>query len=573
MDTDSTRHAGPIGVRLVAAAASAVIMLPAMLMGSIQTSAAAPNLSPAPGQVNVTPAPPGPAIIYDSTASPLPPTFVSLNFEATSLVEFGNKITLAPTAQALEEVTVTLVSLACQSGHWNTNDCVSAPAATFSQPVTFNIYAPGAANAVGALIVTDTATFEVPYRPSADNVNCTGANSGKWFDPTTGACSNGMASNVTFDFAPQHVVLPGTVIFGISYNTTDFGPHPIGSGAACVTSSGGCPYDNLNVGLTEDPTDVSVGSDPLPGTIYMNSLAGGAYCDGGAAGTGTFRLDSPGVPSCWGANPLGGSTAPFLVPSVQFTAAVPGYWLAASDGGVFTFGAAAPFHGSMGGTPLNAPVVGMSSTPSGGYWLAASDGGVFAFGAPFLGSMGGHRLNSPIVGIAATPDGDGYYLVASDGGVFTFGDAVFHGSMGGKPLNKPIVGVAVTPGDNGGYYLVASDGGVFTFGDDAVFQGSMGGKALNKPVVGIAVDPATSGYWLVASDGGVFAFGAPFLGSTGATHLNAPVVGMAGTDTGLGYRLVASDGGVFCFGTAPFAGSMGGTHLNKPIVGMSSTGA
>src|SRR5664280_783547 len=37
------------------------------------------------------------------------------------------------------------------------------------------------------------------------------------------------------------------------------------------------------------------------------------------------------------------------------------------------------------GKALNKPIVGMASTPDGGgYWLVASDGGVFAFGnAPF----------------------------------------------------------------------------------------------------------------------------------------------------------------------------------------------
>ncbi len=49
----------------------------------------------------------------------------------------------------------------------------------------------------------------------------------------------------------------------------------------------------------------------------------------------------------------------------------------------------------------------MASTPDGkGYWLVASDGGVFAFGdAQFEGSMGGVALPSPVTGIAATPDG------------------------------------------------------------------------------------------------------------------------------------------------------------------------
>jgi hypothetical protein len=100
-----------------------------------------------------------------------------------------------------------------------------------------------------------------------------------------------------------------------------------------------------------------------------------------------------------------------------------------------------------------------------GYWLVASDGGVFTFGtARFWGSAGAIALNKPVVGMAATPDGGGYWLVASDGGVFTYGDALFHGSTGAIKLNAPIVGMAATP-DGGGYWLVASDGGVFTFGD------------------------------------------------------------------------------------------------------------
>ena len=84
-----------------------------------------------------------------------------------------------------------------------------------------------------------------------------------------------------------------------------------------------------------------------------------------------------------------------------------------------------------------------SAAGGGGYWMAESDGAVFAYGnAKLYGSMGGHPLNAPIVGMAATPDGGGYWLVAADGGIFTFGDAAFYGSMGGKALNAPIVGMA-----------------------------------------------------------------------------------------------------------------------------------
>ncbi len=260
-----------------------------------------------------------------------------------------------------------------------------------------------------------------------------------------------------------------------------------------------------------------------------------------------------------------------LVPADRYVYALPGYWLVASDGGIFSYGHA-PFYGSTGGMHLNQPVVGVAATAdNGGYWLVASDGGVFAYGdAGFYGSTGGMHLNRPVVGMAATPDGGGYWLVASDGGVFAYGDAGFYGSTGGMHLNQPVVGMAATP-DGGGYWLVASDGGIFAYGD-AGFYGSTGGMHLNRPVVGMAATPDGGGYWLVASDGGIFAYGdAGFYGSTGGMHLNRPVVGMASSLTGSGYWLVASDGGIFAYGDAAFFGSTGGMHLNQPVVGMAAT--
>ncbi|HLX89000.1 MAG TPA: family 43 glycosylhydrolase, partial [Acidimicrobiales bacterium] len=168
-----------------------------------------------------------------------------------------------------------------------------------------------------------------------------------------------------------------------------------------------------------------------------------------------------------------------------------------------------------------APVIHADEQPE-GYVLAAADGGAFTFGSVrFHGSMGGHPLAAPVVGSAAMADGGGYWMVAADGGVFSFGDAGFSGSMGGRPLAAPVVGMAPTP-DGGGYWLVAADGGVFAFGD-AGFQGSMGGRPLAAPVVGMAPTPDGGGYWLVAADGGVFAFGdAKYFGSEGGTVLAKP---------------------------------------------------
>ncbi len=317
-------------------------------------------------------------------------------------------------------------------------------------------------------------------------------------------------------------------------------------------------------------------------TVHGSDFSGATSVRFGSVEASSFRVtSSTSLTAQVPPGPPGGATVDVVVtnpdgrsPVVsadRYTYALPGYWLVASDGGIFAFGHAG-FFGSTGNIVLNKPVVGMAATPDDkGYWLVASDGGIFSYGdAAFYGSTGNIVLNKPVVGMAATPDGKGYWLVASDGGIFSFGDAAFYGSTGNLVLNKPVVGMAATP-DGKGYWLVASDGGIFSFGD-AAFYGSTGNLVLNQPVVGMAATPDGKGYWLVASDGGIFSFGdAAFYGSTGNIVLNQPVVGMATSLTGRGYWLVASDGGIFSYGDATFYGSTGDIVLNQPVVGMAAT--
>ena len=88
------------------------------------------------------------------------------------------------------------------------------------------------------------------------------------------------------------------------------------------------------------------------------------------------------------------------------------------------------FHGSTGSLVLNKPIVGMITGPAGaGYFLVASDGGIFSFGtAPFYGSLGGLPLKHPIVAAAATPTGNGYWFTDTAGLVSNFGSANYYGS-------------------------------------------------------------------------------------------------------------------------------------------------
>ena len=86
----------------------------------------------------------------------------------------------------------------------------------------------------------------------------------------------------------------------------------------------------------------------------------------------------------------------------------------------------------------------MTAAPDGGgYWLVASDGGIFNFGdVDYFGSTGGMPISAPVVGMVRTADGQGYWMVGRDGGIFSYGDAGFYGSAGGLHLNRPIVGMA-----------------------------------------------------------------------------------------------------------------------------------
>ncbi|HEU5001333.1 MAG TPA: Ig-like domain repeat protein [Actinomycetota bacterium] len=390
------------------------------------------------------------------------------------------------------------------------------------------------------------------------------------FSPSTGTLSGGqtVASRDMADlslgiFGPHRAVAGLPLTYGVLVVNT--GP---------ATATGVQLTDHLPGGVGLGPVAPGQGSCTAAGdvvTCSLGSLPAGEHTlvhitvtpgSGRAAGTLT---DSASV-SADQPDPNPAYNTAQLMTAVRGA----GYWLLASDGGVFSFGGAA-FHGSTGGMVLNRPVVGMVPAPDGGgYWLVASDGGVFAFGdAGFYGSTGSLHLNAPIVGMAATADGAGYWLVASDGGIFAFGDAGFYGSTGGRSIAGHVVGMATTP-DGAGYWLVGSDGTVYAFGDAQSFGSAGGGHAA---IVGMAATADGAGYWLVGSDGTVSPFGdAGALGSLAGIHLAAPIVGIAATSDGAGYWLVGSDGGVFAFGDAPFLGSMGGQHLNKPVIGISASG-
>lgn len=242
--------------------------------------------------------------IYNNIPGSLPPNVVSQAFQATQLGEFGGQVEF--TAPSLNKTTVTVVmsSWACQKGNWSQATCETEKGAKFQWPVTLHIYSVGTLNAVGTLVTSQTRTFNMPFRPS-DSTKCTG---GRWY--AKGQCFHGKAFKITFPL--KGVVLPSKAIISVAYNTSGYGTEPQGYSKPCNSTTAGCPYDSLNVGLTEpaneekpEPVAPSVGADPAPEAAYQNSTTAGNYCDKGIGGTGTFRLDAGPPPPCWtGYQPL-----------------------------------------------------------------------------------------------------------------------------------------------------------------------------------------------------------------------------------------------------------------------------
>ena len=184
-----------------------------------------------------------------------------------------------------------------------------------------------------------------------------------------------------------------------------------------------------------------------------------------------------------------------------------------------------------------------STVPAGaGYWLVASDGGVFAFGDAGVLRVDGRRAAEPAdrgdggdaVGRRLLVGGVGRWhlrlrrrrVLRVDGR-----DAARPSrSWGWRPRRRagatgwwpPTVGSSpsATPGSSGrragygarahrrhgrhadgaGYWLVTSDGAVQSFGDAEPF-GSAGPMTPGVSVTGMAPTPSGAGYWLLASNG------------------------------------------------------------------------
>ena len=224
-------------------------------------------------------------VVYDTIPSPLPASLTSLGYQATRTAEWGVEVGLAGSDRQVASVTAAFSSYACETGAWNAPDCLTTDGASWTHPVTVNLYQVGDGVTPGALIASTTATVTAPYRPSADTVNCTGAQAGYWYDGAT--CRANQAFTWTFDFT-SHPVVPDQLIVSVAFDTN-------GAGADPLSTDG--PYSALNVAYITDAELAAhdtpfVGTMPDPDSTYWNTAIAGNYSDGGVGGAGTLRADS-----------------------------------------------------------------------------------------------------------------------------------------------------------------------------------------------------------------------------------------------------------------------------------------
>ena len=403
----------------------------------------------------------------------------------------------------------------------------------------------------------------------------------------TAGAAGGQVKNVTVSVSPEATGWPGKggdpATYSISFVATD-GINYQGSNTITIVGPSGTGFIWVFDPSLTDDTDPTHSVDqcgynqgPVENVYYVNC----GHIPAGDTVTITAFATNPPTPGTNDTLTVATTSDPTPVRSAPYAIRKEGYWLVGSDGGIFSFGSA-NFFGSMGATPLNRPVVGITPTSDrAGYWLDASDGGVFAFGdTHFYGSIPGvglnpagsglpNSLNQPIVGMVPSVDDHGYFMVASDGGVFAFGDATFEGSCPGIG-GCTGTAVAVMPDATGkGYWLVTDIGSIYAFGD---VPGLGAPGNVGSPVVSAVRTPDGRGYWILDAAGDVHAYGdAADLGSaTGLVNNNGSAAAAIFTDTvGDGFGVAAQNGAVATFGGVPNYGGMDGTNLNGSIIAAS----
>ena len=157
---------------------------------------------------------------YNSTV-PLADYTYSQAFNGTQINRFGNEVTLASSSGPLTSAVVAMVNFGSTA---------------FTTHITFSVYSPSL-----TLLTSDTENVAVP--------NCA--------VPGTVCSASGHAKfNATFSNFSPSVVLPSTVVYGIKL--------------VDLVTNDLTPVGSLNVALSTEPINVSVGSDTNPGYLFVD---------------------------------------------------------------------------------------------------------------------------------------------------------------------------------------------------------------------------------------------------------------------------------------------------------------
>ena len=307
---------------------------------------------------------------FTVTAGSMAPQIVTFGTTPPSPAHVGS--TYTPTATSTSGLTVVITLDGASTGCTLTGGLV-----TLTAPGTCVVDANQAGNSTyspAAQVQQSLTVTKAPQVVTFGTTPPTPATVGSTYTPTATSTS-GLTAVITLDRASTGCTLTGGVV--------------------TLTAPGTCVVDANQAGnSTYSPASQVSQSFTVTSAITPPSATHGYWLVGSDGGiftfgsaqfygsTGTLRLQRPVVG---------------IVP----TADRGGYWLDASDGGVFSYGDT-QFYGSVPGlglhpagsglpNSLDAPIVGMvPSINDGGYFMVASDGGVFAFGdAHFAGSCPG----------------------------------------------------------------------------------------------------------------------------------------------------------------------------------------
>jgi hypothetical protein len=336
--------------------------------------------------------------------------------------------------------------------------------------------------------------------------------------------------SVTFAVGTTMLCTTGAIVGGSASCSTSTAPEGTDTVTGTYSGSSGFTASSGTATLVVSAPPAAATSAPPPPAAA--SIQHGYWLVGSDGGIFTF-----GAAQFYGST--GALTLQRPVVGITPTANDGGYWLVASDGGIFSFGAAG-YYGSIPGLGfapagstnpkrLNAPIVGMVPSADGaGYFMVASDGGVFAFGdAKFEGSCPGiGGCSGAAVAVMPDASGNGYWLVTATGHVYAFGDAVYYGAPGPQAV---AVTAAVRTNDGAGYWLLFANGVVAPYGDAADLGGPAGAFGGLNPASAIFTTSDGGGYWVASANGSVYPYGdAPNDGSMAGQHLNGSIIAATG---------------------------------------------